>query len=275
MKNALMILGLLWAVGASGQIYIDSYRFAQTGGFDADYQAVLNYATSQGYTLPSAGQQIIQNQLVSDLKAAGVWAKLDVLYVFANDGGQDFATLNWKNPSAHQATLVNSPVFTSNVGFTGNATNAYIDTNFNPATQGVNYTLNDAGRFGYYSARPTTGANFFEGNASGISTTRTVNSTNTQQFINSGILNATVTFVEANPWRAINRTSSVDVVLFTSVNRFDRTSTSTTVQSFNQFIMRSGGGYSAHTVNFYAMGGALVAENDTFRDLITNYMTSL
>ena len=27
MKNALMILGLLWAVGASGQIYIDSYRF--------------------------------------------------------------------------------------------------------------------------------------------------------------------------------------------------------------------------------------------------------
>jgi hypothetical protein len=34
-------------------------RFASGGGggFDADYQAVLNYATTQGYTLPSAGQQ--------------------------------------------------------------------------------------------------------------------------------------------------------------------------------------------------------------------------
>ena len=42
------------------------------GGFDADYQAVLNYATTQGYTLPSAGQQTLQNQLVVDLKAGGI-----------------------------------------------------------------------------------------------------------------------------------------------------------------------------------------------------------
>ena len=32
-----------------------------TLAFDTDYQAVLNYATSQGYTLPSASQQIKQN----------------------------------------------------------------------------------------------------------------------------------------------------------------------------------------------------------------------
>ena len=49
------------------------------GGFDADYQAVLNYATSQGYTLPSASQQILQNQLVLDLKSGGIWSKLDSL----------------------------------------------------------------------------------------------------------------------------------------------------------------------------------------------------
>jgi hypothetical protein len=53
--------------------------------YDSDYQAVLNYATTQGYTLPSASQQIIQNQLVIDLKAGGIWNKLDVLYIFAND----------------------------------------------------------------------------------------------------------------------------------------------------------------------------------------------
>jgi hypothetical protein len=54
--------------------------------FDADYQAVLDYATTQGYTLPSAGQQTLQNQLVVDLKAGGIWSKLDTFGVFATDG---------------------------------------------------------------------------------------------------------------------------------------------------------------------------------------------
>jgi hypothetical protein len=90
--------------------------------YDSDYQAVLNYATTQGYTLPSASQQIIQNQLVIDLKAGGIWNKLDVLYIFANDGGGDFGTLNWKSPLANQATLINTPTFTTNEGFMGNGT---------------------------------------------------------------------------------------------------------------------------------------------------------
>ena len=49
-------------------------KWRRVGGvsFDPDYQAVLDYATTQGYTLPSASQQTAQNQLVLDLKAAGV-----------------------------------------------------------------------------------------------------------------------------------------------------------------------------------------------------------
>jgi hypothetical protein len=43
-------------------IGVGRQRFGGGGGFDADYQAVLNYATTQGYTLPSAGQQVKQNQ---------------------------------------------------------------------------------------------------------------------------------------------------------------------------------------------------------------------
>jgi len=42
---------------------------------DSDYQAVLDYATTQGYTLPSASQQLLQNQLVVDLKDGGIWSK--------------------------------------------------------------------------------------------------------------------------------------------------------------------------------------------------------
>jgi hypothetical protein len=83
--------------------------------FDADYQAVLNYGTTQGYTLPSAGQQTLQNQLVVDLKAGGIWSKLDTFAVFATDGDSDFALIDWKRLSDY--TAVNSPTFTTNQGF--------------------------------------------------------------------------------------------------------------------------------------------------------------
>ena len=101
------------------------------GGFDADYQAVLDYATTQGYTLPSASQQALQNQLVLDLKSGGIWSKLDIFYTFATDGDSDFATLNWKAPSNYQITKVNSPTFTTNDGFKGDGTSSHLDTGWN------------------------------------------------------------------------------------------------------------------------------------------------
>jgi hypothetical protein len=113
------------------------------GGFDADYQAVLNYATTQGYTLPSAGQQTLQNQLVVDLKDGGIWAKLDTFYAFATDGDSDYATLNWKTPASFQATKVSSPTFTSNEGFNGDGAASYLTTNYDLATNGVNASVND------------------------------------------------------------------------------------------------------------------------------------
>lgn len=118
------------------------------GLFDPDYQAVLDYATTQGYTLPSAGQQVLQNQLVLDLKAAGVWSKLDSLTIHATDGDFDYALIDWVRLTT--MTAFNAPTFVTNQGFTGNGTSAYIATGFTPSTDAVNLTLNDAS-FGYHS----------------------------------------------------------------------------------------------------------------------------
>jgi hypothetical protein len=112
------------------------------GGFDADYQAVLNYSATQGYTLPSSGQQVKQNKLMLDLKAGGVWSKLDSFAVFATDGSANFALIDWKRLS--QYTAVNSPAFTTNQGFKGNGASSYVNTNYNPFTNGVNFSLNNA-----------------------------------------------------------------------------------------------------------------------------------
>jgi hypothetical protein len=122
-----------------GKSYAD---LAGGGGFDADYQAVLDYAATQGYTLPSAAQQTLQNTLVEDLKTAGVWSKLDTFAIFATDGDSDFALIDWKRLTDY--TAVNSPTFTINVGFNTNGTSSYINANYNPSTSAVNYLLNDA-----------------------------------------------------------------------------------------------------------------------------------
>lgn len=111
--------------------------------YDPDYQAVLTYATTQGYTLPSLAQRALQSQLIQTLKTGSVWNNLDLFYLFATNGDSNFATLNWKNPSLYKATAVNSPTFTSNIGFTGNGVNAYLNTNWNP-TLGVNFTQDSA-----------------------------------------------------------------------------------------------------------------------------------
>jgi hypothetical protein len=114
---------------------------ASESNFDADYQAVLNYATTQGYNLPTYSQRLKQNQLLLDLKAGGIWSKLDTFGVFATDGDSDFALIDWKRLTDY--TAINSPTFTSNQGFTGDGTSSYIKTGFVP-NLAVNYTLNSA-----------------------------------------------------------------------------------------------------------------------------------
>lgn len=124
------------------------------GNFDSDYQAILDYATTQGYTLPSASQQDLQNQLVVDLKDTGVWSKLDLFYVFATDGDSDFASINWKDPNNFECTEVNSPTFTTNEGFQGNSTSSYLLTNYYPSTNASNYSLNSSS-FGVFQTQAT------------------------------------------------------------------------------------------------------------------------
>jgi hypothetical protein len=108
--------------------------------FDYDYQQVLNRATALGYSLPTSAQQVKENQLMIDIKAAfGVTssksssniASVPVLQMlmFATDGDSDYATISWSAPSnsAKQATKVNSPSFTALSGFNSNGTTSYLN----------------------------------------------------------------------------------------------------------------------------------------------------
>ena len=98
-------------------------------------------------TQPSIARKNLYNAMISSLVAAGVWPKLDALYMFA---AADLATaLTNLARSDYAATAINSPAFTPDIGITG-ASTKYVVTGFNPTTAASpNFTPNSASLFAW------------------------------------------------------------------------------------------------------------------------------
>jgi hypothetical protein len=110
-------------------------RSASGGGFDADAQAFI---TAAAITDPT--QQAAINTLVVDLKGYSIWTKMQALYPFVG-GTASTHKFNLKNPLDTDAAfrLVFNGGFThSSNGITGNGTNGFADTKFNPISQSSN-----------------------------------------------------------------------------------------------------------------------------------------
>jgi hypothetical protein len=106
-----MILGKTYLGNTEIQkAYLGSSVVYEVSGITTEYQDILDEATLQGYTLPSAADQITQNQMIVDAKASGVWSKMDLLYIFTLSGGADFKKINWKNPTGVKITEYNNTV---------------------------------------------------------------------------------------------------------------------------------------------------------------------
>ena len=242
--------------------------------FDSDYQAVLTYATSLGYNLPSSGQQVKQNQLMLDLKAGGIWAKLDTFAMFANDGGSNFGLIDWKRLTTY--TAVNSPTFTSNVGFQGNGSSAWINTNYNPTTNGVNYVLNKASVWMYKYTAGTNGASQL------ISTNdeRTVITNNSSNY---HILNTNFGNLGSPPSVSFNVTGLIGQNKTASKTGFRRRLGANTNYLHdgtdllpNQNIRLLGRtSFTNATSSMFAAGGDFTSEISNFDTIISNYITSL
>lgn len=242
--------------------------------FSTQYQAVLTEATAQGYTLPSPAQQTKQNTLMAALVSSGVFAKVDVLFVFANDGSKEFGCINWKNPTGAKANPISSPTFTTNLGFNSNGSSSYIDTNFNAATQGVNFTNNNAGEFAYQLGAlfgPVFGT--MSGPGDGV-----LMADATNQRLNMSGTNLTATAdMSGNGFKLINRTSSTNVELFNETTQLSRITTTASRISASRRILNAQNNYlhSAGRVSIYGNGASLVSEALTLRTAIITYLTSL
>lgn len=93
-------------------------------------------------TPPSNNRLSRIDRLIGDLKTAGVWAKLDALYVFAAQDTQA-ALLNWK-ADQYNLTVSGAPVFTADRGYQGDGVDDVLLAGFNPATAGGLFAQNSA-----------------------------------------------------------------------------------------------------------------------------------
>jgi hypothetical protein len=241
--------------------------------FDADYQAVLDYATTQGYTLPSAGQQLLQNQLVVDLKDGGIWSKLDTFGVFATDGDSDFALIDWIGLS--QYTAVNSPTFTTDEGFQGDGTSSYINTNFNPATQGVNFANNNAGISLYVKIAQTLGVDIFGETSSAI---RLRNANNVLQRLNAGSNALAAINMSGTGVLTWNKNSISNWTFYNNLTQsFNGSFVSVVSPSNNLLILTLNGTttFSNIQISIVAMGSSLDAENTNLNTHFNSYINSI
>ena len=140
-------------------------RTAVGGGFDADAQAFFDRVTAAGGTL-STTEKNATNQLVLDMKSAGIWTSMRAVYPMV--GASAAACAQNLKSSSFTGTFSSGWTFAS-TGVTPNGTSAFMNTSFIPSTNGLTYDNNHLSFYSRTSAQ--SGAiQFYEmgsGNATG------------------------------------------------------------------------------------------------------------
>jgi len=237
--------------------------------FDYDYAQVYYYNEDT-----AEAESILQNQFMLAIKAAGVWAKLDVLCVFRGSG-DGAAYVDWKR----LITVTNIDcAFDTTQGFIGDASiPAYIDTQF-AATAGTNYTQNNASRYFFPYAFSGTGP--MDGSIQGGGGSRNkmlLNNSTSHKINQNGLvpLSSAFEYTTTVQPKSIHRTSATAVTLFNGTTSSNRTAVSTTLGGVNLYILRDTNDYADHTVAAYAAGASMVAENTAFVAAWNTYITAL
>jgi len=106
------------------------------------WQAESNEIFAAMGTDPPYARKVLIDNLVKGLKDDGVWTLLDFFYILAAHA-ENSSLLNWINPGTFDATNVSSTAFEIDRGYTG-AAGDYLNSNYNPNTDGINYALDDA-----------------------------------------------------------------------------------------------------------------------------------
>ena len=100
------------------------------GMLEPETRLILNSLLDE----PNKAHTQSMDDTIYQLKQAGIWQKLDCLYLLAAPSAR-VAAVNWVNPGQYNLKEVSSPTFTANQGYSGRVdavTPPYLQTSFNP-----------------------------------------------------------------------------------------------------------------------------------------------
>lgn len=146
---------LLSLVGAQAQgPILPGPGLPVASGLDPATTAWVNQVVTNGGTV-SGGRQTIVNTFIVCLKTNSLFTTLDRYWLFAGENTQSALTdmVNLVSATNSGAT------FTANQGYAGDGSSTFVNTNYNPSTNGVNYTQNSAVFGGQDQTNRTTGGN--------------------------------------------------------------------------------------------------------------------
>lgn len=146
----------LASAGAESSEVVDSSVDTSESGYEDELNTYIS-----GLSTPlSDGQKTLLNNLIlaikSELSIANLSDAFDAIYILA--GETEESSLRNLVKNAHHCTNQHSTLFTALEGFTGDGANDYLDTNYNPSSDKVNFAQNSAS-LGVYirtSATPLT-----------------------------------------------------------------------------------------------------------------------
>lgn len=183
-------------IGSGDSNVIVSFR---TGAYPFIYDSdATNFFGRAGITNLTQKQSI--NDLVLDFKAAGIWTLKDAIYPYIG-GNSNAHAMNLKS-SSYPITF-NAAVTHDANGITGNASSAYGDTTFNPATAGGQYAQDSCSVFIFGGTQTPTDATYFIGAVDGAGIYRCTLARSGIQFASTGPNNNTgaLGITAAADWR--------------------------------------------------------------------------
>jgi hypothetical protein len=131
------------------------------------YSAEATALFARFTTPPTDARKALIDALIVSLKTAGVWAKLDALYLTAAATSQA-ARQNWVQ-DLYNISAANSPTFTADRGYAGDGATSYLNTNFTPSSAVASLFSLNSGHISLYdrTSRASDSSNQMGGTANG------------------------------------------------------------------------------------------------------------
>lgn len=238
---------------------------------------VNRLAAAMGASQPTTARLRLIDQTIRDLIDAGVWAKLDLLYVLGAETSVA-ALLNWKNPGTNTLTAANSPTFTIDRGYTGNsASSAHLDSGV-AMTALTHYQLNDA-HVSFWQLNDIAESTFNTGDTLATGTSRTNARSAGNNYVTrlNDVTSHSFANADARGFYTISRSGSSGYSKYKDgASVATPVATSTAVPTGNFSILRSNAVYANAQMFFASVGAALTAgEVSDLYDILNAYKTAV